>query len=150
MSTADEITVEVTRPSIEEMMVELVATLTDNISRDKDLRAKVLVLQKELKKIKSIRTTSTRKGQPSGFSKPTGLCKELCEFMEIEANSMRPRTEITSFLNTYIKENDLQNPDNRREIFPDDKLRKLLSIKKDDKLTYFNLQTFMAPLFVKA
>ncbi|KAG1667135.1 hypothetical protein FOA52_004130 [Chlamydomonas sp. UWO 241] len=140
----------VSRSSLEEQVNELLTFVNESISRDKELKIKLTLLQKDVKKIKGHKAVSApRKGLPSGFSKPTKLSEELCTFMGLEAGSLRPRSEVTSFLNSYIKEKNLQNPENRRVIVPDACLKKLLNVSEERMLSYFNLQTFMAPLFIK-
>ena len=57
------------------------------------------------------------------------------------------RTQVTKELNNYIKENNLQNPDKKTFINPDEKLKKLL--KTDQSFTYFELQKHMSHLFPK-
>ena len=52
-------------------------------------------------------------------------------------------------LNRYIKENNLQHPDNRKVIDPNDDLKKLLGVKDSDEVTYFNLQRYMNQHFLK-
>lgn len=46
--------------------------------------------------------------------------------------SKLPRTEVTKRIWVYIKENNLQNPNNKREILCDDKLEKIFKRKKID------------------
>ena len=53
------------------------------------------------------------------------------------------RTEVTQQLIQYIKDNNLQNNENRKIIKPDEKLTALLNIDNELELTYFNLQSFM-------
>jgi upstream activation factor subunit UAF30 len=60
------------------------------------------------------------------------------------------RTEVTREINVYIRKHDLQDPKNGRRILADAKLCTLLKLKKDDELTYFNLQRFMSPHFAKS
>ena len=60
------------------------------------------------------------------------------------------RTEVTREINAYIREHKLQDKDNGRKIIADKKLTGLLKLKKDDELTYFNLQKYMSPHFAKA
>jgi upstream activation factor subunit UAF30 len=140
----------VSRSSLEEQVNELLTFVNESIVREKELKIKLTLLQKDVKKIKGHKTVSApRKGLPSGFSKPTKLSDELCAFMGLDAGSLRPRSEVTAFLNSYIKEKNLQNPENRRHIIPDASLKKLLKVSEDKLVSYFNLQTFMAPLFVK-
>ena len=87
---------------------------------------------------------------PSGFVKPTRISKELAKFLNKPQDAEMARTEVTREINNYIREHKLQDPKNGRHILADSKLRKLLNLKKDDELTYFNLQRYMSPHFAKA
>jgi upstream activation factor subunit UAF30 len=62
---------------------------------------------------------------------------------------MLSRTDATRKIAAYIKEHNLQNPDNRREILSDATLTSLFSLTKEDKLNYFNLQRYIKPHFIK-
>jgi chromatin remodeling complex protein RSC6 len=42
-----------------------------------------------------------------------------------------------------------QNLKNKHDINPDAKLRSLLNVKADEKLTYFNLQKYLNPHYLK-
>jgi upstream activation factor subunit UAF30 len=87
---------------------------------------------------------------PSGFVKPTRISDELAAFLGKEKGSEMARTHVTKEINTYIRSNNLQDKDNGRKINPDAKLIDLLKLKKEDELTYFNLQKFMSPHFAKS
>ena len=87
---------------------------------------------------------------PSGFVKPTLISSELADFLKKPHGSEMARTEVTREINSYIRENKLQDKDNGRKINADKKLSTLLKLKKDDELTYFNLQKFMSHHFAKA
>lgn len=56
---------------------------------------------------------------------------------EIVGKKPIPRTEITKKLWEYIKKHNLQNPENKREILADDKLKALFGGKK--KVNMFQL-----------
>ena len=86
---------------------------------------------------------------PSGFVKPTRISDELAVFLGKEKGAEMARTHVTKEINTYIRSNNLQDKENGRKINPDAKLIALLKLKKDDELTYFNLQRFMSPHFAK-
>ena len=60
------------------------------------------------------------------------------------------RTEVTKYLTQYIKNNSLQDQENRRKIVPDAKLKTLLNVKDSDEVTYFNLQKYMKVHFPKS
>jgi len=87
---------------------------------------------------------------PSGFVKPTLISKELANFLGKPVGTEWARTEVTREINAYIRTHNLQDKENGRKINPDSKLRSLLQLKKDDELTYFNLQKYMSPHFAKA
>jgi len=87
---------------------------------------------------------------PSGFVKPTLISKELANFLGKPVGTEWARTEVTREINAYIRTHNLQDKENGRKINPDSKLRSLLQLKKDEELTYFNLQKYMSPHFAKA
>lgn len=70
----------------------------------------------------------------SGLSKPMNLSAEL---QAVVGAGPMPRTEVTKLLWKYIKENNLQNPENKREIIADDKLRPIFGGK--DKVNMFEM-----------
>tara|TARA_Y100000590_G_scaffold55136_1_gene57716 strand:- start:9275 stop:9979 length:705 start_codon:yes stop_codon:yes gene_type:complete len=89
------------------------------------------------------------KRAPSGFAKPTLMSNELCAFLGEEPGTEMARTEVTKYLTTYIKQNNLQNQTNKRIIQPDAKLTALLNVSDTDEVTYFNLQKYMKVHFPK-
>jgi chromatin remodeling complex protein RSC6 len=80
------------------------------------------------------------------FQIPVPLSKELCSFMGRAAGSQESRSNVTKYITNYVKENNLKN---KHDINADAKLRGLLGLKTDDKLTYFNLQKYLNPHYVK-
>ena len=144
-------------------MADSVSDIDDSLFEDdfqeiakvmNEMKSKHVMLQKMLKglekKMNKEKRTFERiirkkkaKKKPSGFALPCKLSDELCAFMNIDKGSQLPRTDVTKYVNNYIKMKDLQDPTNRSIIKCDDKLLKLLRINSDEKLTYFNLQKFM-------
>jgi chromatin remodeling complex protein RSC6 len=103
------------------------------------------IVQKQSSKNK--RKSGNRK--PSGFVKPTRISDELASFLGKDKGTEMARTSVTKEINAYIRANGLQDATNGRKINPDTKLSSLLKLKKDDELTYFNLQKFMCHHFAK-
>lgn len=87
--------------------------------------------------------------QPSGFVRPTLISDELASFLGKEAGTEMSRTSVTNEINTYIKQHNLKDVANGRQINADENLSKLLKLGKEDVLTYFNLQKFMNHHYVK-
>jgi chromatin remodeling complex protein RSC6 len=115
-------------------------------SVEKNVKKEQKAMKKEIEKNKN-------KGNknPSGFAKPTKVTNDLCKFMNREEGSEIARTDVTKALIQYIESNNLQNSENKKIIFPDEKLKVLLGLDetKDVTLTYFNLQKYMNRHFVK-
>lgn len=59
----------------------------------------------------------------SAITRKCELSEELAEFMGKEKAS---RAEVTKAIWAYIKKHDLQDPDNRRMILPDDELAPII------------------------
>jgi upstream activation factor subunit UAF30 len=62
-----------------------------------------------------------------GLSKPLTPSPELAA---ITGSGQIARSEVVSKMWEYIKKNNLQNPENKREILADDKLEKVFGKKK--------------------
>ena len=101
--------------------------------------------RRETERILSKRSGGKRSGnsKPSGFAKPGYISPELCNFLGKPNGTEMARTDVTRFLTTYIKDHDLQNKENKKEIICDAALSGLLKPNKDDIITYFNLQSYM-------
>ena len=63
----------------------------------------------------------------SSFMQPMKLSPELSE---VVGKGPMPRTEVTKKLWAYIKKKKLQDPENKRNIVPDDKLSKVFGGKR--------------------
>ena len=127
----------------------------------KQLTAEVKRLEKRAtKEIREASKKSTGKGKgkdapkakrpPSGFAKPSLISDELCTFLGKDKGTEMARTEVTKHITGYIKDNGLQNPENKRQILPDSNLKKLLNAGDSDTVTYFNLQKYMKHHFPTA
>ncbi len=79
------------------------------------------------------KTPSTKKAN-AAFMKPVTPDAALAAVVGAEP---LPRTEITKKLWDYIKSNDLQNPENKREIIADATLKPVFDGK--DKVTMFEM-----------
>jgi chromatin remodeling complex protein RSC6 len=128
-------------------------TLSSGLST---LRSDFRVLERHVaREMRAAQKISKRKRKsgnraPSGFVKPTLISKELANFLGKPVGTEWARTEVTREINAYIRTHSLQDKENGRKINPDAKLRSLLQLKKDEELTYFNLQKYMSPHFAKA
>jgi chromatin remodeling complex protein RSC6 len=93
-------------------------------------------------KIKSPNAENRKNQKNSGFMKPVKISKELSEFLDASklADEDITRVLITQKLCKYIKEKELQNPSDKREIIPDETFKKLFAIDNNEKLTFYSIQ----------
>lgn len=125
----------------------------------KTVNSELKALQKELSKTQP---KSRKKKEPvdgedvvkrkNVFDVPVPVGDELCDFLGVEKGRMYSRQFITNSITKYVKENELQNPDNKRYILLDttDAGRKLGALLKPDQpLTFFNMQRYLKPHYPK-
>ena len=113
-------------------------------SLEKDFNIIAKMIAKTTKKNKS------DKPRPlSGFAVPSALTDELYDFLKIQKGDLVPRKDVTKMINDYIKENCCRDEKDKRKIVPDAALKKLFGSSEDDKITYFNLQTYMKHHYIK-
>lgn len=88
--------------------------------------------------------------KPKGFQLPIQLSKEMCEFLDIPEDKKLNCSEVAKEIRTYIKKNNLQDPNFGINIKPDSKLRNLLKVERLEQLTYFNLQKYLSKHYIKS
>ena len=148
----------VVAPVVEEVKPEdnLITNLVDKISALasglKEVQTIVKLLSKEYEKQQKIIEKVQNKRQnarnsPSGFAKPNTISTELCDFIGVPHGTQKSRTDITRFINAYVKEHDLNDPKNRRFIVPDAKLKKILNVKDGEEVNFFILQRLISHHF---
>jgi len=156
--------VETVAPVVEEPISTVFGQFTDFMAKLQAVSASMSSIRTEFRgierqvtrelkaaaKINAKRKRKTGNRAPSGFVKPTLISNELAGFLGKPEGTEMARTEVTREINAYIREHKLQDKDNGRKIIADKKLTGLLKLKKDDELTYFNLQKYMSPHFAKA
>ena len=112
-----------------------VRQLEKRVARDRK------VMQKKMKG-RAKRVVDPNK-PPSGFAKPGPVSDELRKFLNLGADELIARTEVTKKITEYCKAHNLQKVEDKRTINVDSALKKLLRLKKGDELTFFNLQKYM-------
>jgi len=147
--------------TIESSMSEVLTGFTESIqaltlslnklkSDFKTLEKQVLKEARTMDKANAKRNRNKGSRAPSGFVKPAAISKELAKFLSVPEDTKMARTDVTKLITAYVKDHNLQDSTNGRKIVPDAKLKALLNVKSSDEVTYFNLQKYMKPHFVKA
>jgi hypothetical protein len=86
-----------------------------------------------------------RAPNPNAFGGPVRLAAPLQQFLGAggEGGGELARTEVTKLMWKYIKDEELQNPENRREILCDARLKRLFEV---DSFTMFQLASLLKPV----
>lgn len=153
-----EVAKEVVKEEVEEKEVveDVFKVLVDKISSlttlNKEIQVALKQVSKDYDKLKKIVDKIQKKREnarksPSGFAKPNKISDELCDFIGVPHGTEKSRTDITRFINSYVKEHNLNKPDNKRIILPDEKLKKILNVKEGDVVTFFVLQRLISHHF---
>ena len=127
---------------------ETVGALVAELKR---LEKRVARLQKEADKRrrrskKPVEGEEVKPRKPSIFELPTPLSNDLCSFLGRANGSLESRSNVTKAITTYVKAHELKE---KHTIKPDAKLKALLGVKDGEVLTYFNLQRYLNPHYLK-
>tara|TARA_A100001011_G_C14314995_1_gene847554 strand:+ start:2999 stop:3697 length:699 start_codon:yes stop_codon:yes gene_type:complete len=143
--------------ALSQMIDTEIQTLRENPQKQKgikflrSLNKNIKLLRSQSTKVLKRKTKNQRKNnRNSGFLKPVSISNEMAEFTGWNVDELRSRVEVTKYICDYITQNKLQNPEDRRQIKPDEKLKRLLSLKGDEDLRYYSLQTHLKQHFPKS
>jgi chromatin remodeling complex protein RSC6 len=121
--------------------VKFLRTVNKNL---KNLKNHTLRIAKKKRVIKRDNTNS-------GFRKPVQISPELAKFTNWDPSKTYSRVQVTKYLCDYVRDNNLQNPADKRCILveKDANLKRLLEHDGKERLTYPGLQTYLKKHFVK-
>ena len=155
IETENEIDDTVSIQSFSEILIEIddhykamthLLSLVKKLTRDLEKSHKRTV--KTARKSRKKTSSSNDKKEPSGFQKPQPVPVEFYDQpWGCTADQELPRTVLTKMVYDYIKENKLQEEEDKRVIKPDETLRTLFHINEGDRLEFKNFQTYMAKLY---
>ena len=147
-------TIETSMTELLKSFSESIQTLTSSLNKLKSdykfVEKQLLKEARSMDKVNAKRNKNKGTRAPSGFVKPAGISKQLAKFLGVSEDTKIARTDVTKHITAYVKEHNLQDKENGRKILPDAKLSSLLGVKSGDEVTYFNLQKYMKPHFVKS
>ncbi len=85
--------------------------------------------------------------RPTIFTTPVTLRDSLCAFLGKANGSQMTPADVTKAFSAYIESHKLKDAVKGHTIHPDEAMRKVLSIKADEVLTYRNIQTHLYKLY---
>jgi chromatin remodeling complex protein RSC6 len=146
-------------------MVKQLQTITELINTlaqtSKVLTTEMKNLTKDVNKLRTAKVPKRAKKpvdpdvprKLGALEKPVDISEELATFLNLTVGEQYSRQKITQAINAYVKDKNLQNPENRRFILLESedglKLKKLLR-DPDQPLTFFNIQRYLKPHYPKS
>jgi chromatin remodeling complex protein RSC6 len=158
--TENEVVASSTESNLTDLFTKYNKALQDLTSHLATLKSEFRAIEKGVShKMRAFDKINARKNKnrgnraPSGFVKPTKISDELADFLKVSHGTLMARTDVTRKINEYICEKNLKDGVNGRHIHPDALLSKLLKYdeakSQGQQLSYFNLQKYLAPHFIK-
>ncbi len=103
----------------------------------------------EVKKMSGKKKKRTVDGEQkkSGFTKPTLIPKRVAEFLGLPEDSVIPRTNVTKQIYEYIKNNNLQDKEDKKKSISDEKLSKLFDVEIGNIIEFSTFQTLLSKVY---
>jgi upstream activation factor subunit UAF30 len=123
--------------------------LRKQIAQDKKATEKLV--KKSAKKKRAVVEGEEVKPRNSGFMRPVKISDELASFLGKATGTVMGRQDANDEIRKYVSTHNLKETEKGkgRNINPDAKLSALLKLPANEQLTYFNLQKYMKPHFIK-
>ncbi len=136
--------------------LNLMSELLDTLSKtSKSLTLEMKTLTRDINKMKLASSKGKRAKRVvdpnvprklGALEKPVPITEELAEFLGLAKGELFSRQFITQNINKFVKDKELQNPENKRYILLESeeglKLKALLR-DPDQPLTFFNIQRYL-------
>lgn len=139
-------------------ITELIASLAVT---SKALTTEMKNLTKDVNKLRASKGKGKKEKKPvdpdapkrvNALEKPVKISDELSTFLGFTVGEMVSRQKVTQTINKFVKEHKLQDPSNGRYILLESeqglKLKALLR-DPDQPLTFFNIQRYLKPHYLK-
>lgn len=141
--------------------IQQVSSILSSLKNDsKALRKEILSNKKAFEKLEKKSAKKKRaapvdgeeaKPRNSGFMRPVKISDELASFLGKTAGTVMGRQDANDEIRQYVSLHNLKETEKGkgRNINPDAKLSSLLKLPAGEQLTYFNLQKYMKPHFIR-
>ena len=141
--------------------IQQVSSILNSLKNDsKALRKEILSNKKAFEKLEKKSAKKKRaapvegeevKPRNSGFMRPVKISDELASFLGKTAGTVMGRQDANDEIRQYVALHNLKETEKGkgRNINPDAKLSSLLKLPAGEQLTYFNLQKYMKPHFIR-
>jgi upstream activation factor subunit UAF30 len=146
--------------SVDAKIQQVSSILTSLKNDSKALRKEIAANKKAFEKLEKKSAKKKRappaegeeaKPRNSGFMRPVKISDELASFLGKATGTVMGRQDANDEIRQYVALHNLKETEKGkgRNINPDAKLSSLLKLPTGEQLTYFNLQKYMKPHFIR-
>jgi len=118
-------------------------------SNTKTSKTKSVKKEKLTDELKEPKVKKPRKNEIKYELEMYNVSSELGKLLKLDSNYKGSKVEICKLIKKYIVDNNLQSEDEKINIIPNAKFKKLLTLDKNEKLTFFNLNDALSSHFIK-
>jgi len=111
-----------------------------------DLKELMSLHKRELK-LSSKSGNRSNCGKHTGFNKPEPVPQVLRDLLGIEEDEL-PRSKVTRLLYQYFTDNGMYNSKTKKEIIPNNKIKKIFKMNDNDIINFYNLQTWLKKVYI--
>jgi len=115
-----------------------------------EMQQQLRTLEKAVKKENKKPEPKMRQPKIVGIDIPEKITAELALFMQLPTESTAARNAVTAFITEYIRQQKLQDMNDRKRIHLNAELAALFQVPTTEQVTYFNLHKYITTLFIKA
>lgn len=143
--------------TLDELYDDIMTGFTTIAKDVTDLKKRVVYYAKRNRQERRALEKEKKKSRRSGrknmgavhWKVPCGLSDNLCTFLELQKGTKVPRTEVTSLFAEIARRKKIRDEKNGKNLNLSKNDRALLGIPMEDKVTYMNLQHYLAPHYTK-
>lgn len=132
----------------EDKIEEIRDALRENYIQQKrlmgDLKDLMTLHNKEIKIITKMKKGNS--GKLSGFNKPEKVPESLRDLLDLEDKEIA-RSKVTKILYKYFEDNNMYDEHTKKQIIPNKEIRQIFGMKKNDMITFYNLQTWLKKVY---
>lgn len=125
-------------PSLETQFADITEQISGMTSSFKNLQLRFKTLSKEVKQAE--RKSRTRQKAPP---KKLHINSKLAQFIKVDSNVEITKAEVMKHISSYIKENNLQTQEDKRQFVPNKQLMKIFGTKESKPMTFVEINKYI-------
>ncbi len=143
-------------PTLQDVLNDITHSFTGVCTRlsqlntvSRELQQEVKLIHKNYRRERAKLSKNKRKKNNTKIHLPMSVSPALRKFLKLDSDELISKKDVMGRISTYVKEKNLQLPENKRKFKPNTALRKLfgLSVKKAVPMTFVEINKYISHHF---